>query len=96
MGRMLARIDNQKDCWSTEPGIAQVRGILLRDIDVRGPAVDRIAIQGNDPEHPITDVRFENVRINGERFDAGKVTFNEHVHDWVVRPTASIPATAAT
>jgi len=26
-GWRLARIDNQKDCWSTDPGIARVRGI---------------------------------------------------------------------
>jgi hypothetical protein len=84
MGRLLVRIDNQKDCWSTEPGIASVRGILLRDIDVRGQAVDRIDIQGNDPEHPITNVCFDAVRINGEPLDAGNVAVNAHVNDWAI------------
>jgi hypothetical protein len=84
MGRLLARIDNQKDCWSTDPGIAHVRGILLRDIDVRGQAVDRIDIQGNDPEHPIVGVRFENVRINDQPLTADQVTVNTHVQDWTI------------
>jgi hypothetical protein len=84
MGRLLARIDNQKDCWSTDPGIAHVRGLLLRDIDVRGQAVDHIDIQGNDAEHPIVGVRFENVRINDQPLTAGQVTVNTHVQDWTI------------
>jgi len=84
MGRLLARIDNQKDCWSTDPGIAHVRGILLRDIDVRGQAVERIDIQGNDPEHPIVGVCFENVRINDQPLNADQVTVNTHVQGWTI------------
>lgn len=66
MSRILVRIDNHKDEWATDSGIARVRRINLRDIDVRGNDIPGVEIQAHDAEHPIEDVRFERVMVNGK------------------------------
>ncbi len=79
MSRVMVRIDNHKDVWSTDAGIAHVRRITLRNIDVRGQGVPGLEIAGNDADHLIEDVRFENVTVNGRPIEAAQVQANEHV-----------------
>ena len=82
MNRVLVKIDNHKDVWATDPGIGHVRRITLRDIDVRGHDVPSIELSGHDAEHPIQDVRFEAVVINGQPLDPSDRALmhaNEHV-----------------
>jgi hypothetical protein len=82
MSRVLVRVDNHKDVWSTAPGIAQVRRITLRDIDVRGQGVPTVELSGQDADHPIDGVHFDGVVINGHPLDPAdpaQVRANEHV-----------------
>ncbi len=82
MGRVWAKIDNQKDVWATDKLIGRVRRVTLRDIDVRGADIPAAAIHGNDAEHLIEDIRFEGVSLNGRPFtvaDPAHVRANAHV-----------------
>ncbi len=82
MSRRLVKIDNHKDVWATDAGIAHVRRISLQDIDVRGVNVPSSEISGQDAEHPIEGVSFAGVVINGHPLDPADpalVHTNAHV-----------------
>jgi hypothetical protein len=88
MSRALVRIDNRKDEWATDAGIAKVRGITVRDIDACGENVPGGDIAGQDAAHPVEDIRFENVTINGRPLDAAdpaQVRSNAHVRGVTVQ-----------
>ncbi len=69
MGRNLIKIDNKPDVWGKDDTVGHVRDILFRHIDVRGeniPNIPNIHIAGADADHPIENVEFEDVTINGQ------------------------------
>ena len=82
MSRVLVKIDNQKDVWGKDDATGHVRGITLRDIDVRGTDIPGIELHGHDAEHPVRDVHFANFVIKGQPLaptDHSQVRANEHV-----------------
>lgn len=86
--RVLVRVDNQKDVWATEPGIATVRRIVVRDLDARGEAAPVLGVTAQDAGHPIADVTFAGVVINGQPLARSQVKVSDHVHGLVVQPGA--------
>ncbi len=79
MSRKLVQIDNHKDVWGKDPEVGRVRDILLKNIDIRGVDVPPVVIEGHDAAHPIENVYFENVTVNGAPLDPARVKRNEFV-----------------
>lgn len=71
--------------WTRDPERGHIEGVTFKDI-VATAQRPRIELNGFDEGHAVSDVMFENVRINGKPLMAADVKANDFVRDVKVVP----------
>lgn len=87
LGCALVRIDNHPDMWTSDPEVGRVSRIVLRRVSARGRDVPPVQLEGADASHPLADLRFEAVTINGHPLDptdSAQLQANPHVRGLAV------------
>jgi polygalacturonase len=84
-GRVILKIDNDKDCWSTDSRTGRIEGVTVRNVSVNGELDPIVEIRGNDPGHKTRDVLLENITLRGAPLSQAVIRKNEHVENLVVR-----------
>ena len=88
MPRECIKLDIVQDVWGKDDRRGHIRGITFRDIAISGADIPPVLIAGFDAEHPVQDVLFENVSINGRPIvspDDHIFHMNEHVEGVATR-----------
>ncbi len=71
--------------WTRDPERGHIQNVTFKDIDAVADPL-RIELTGFDETHQVSDVAFENVRVNGENLTRSQVKANAFVRNVSVRP----------
>ena len=74
-----------KAVWSRDQQRGRVEGVVFKDIRAAGNPL-LVELVGGDEEHPIEDVRFENVVLNGAPLSRTAIRANPFVKTLIVVP----------
>lgn len=84
-GRVIVKIDNDKDCWSTDDRTGTVRDVAVRGLTVNGDLEPVVEIRGSDADHETSGILLEGVVVNGAPLSEDAIRRNGHVRGLVVR-----------